>query len=149
MLTSSSGWLLEIFRNTLNTKCRSAQALKQIQHIHQGRTVRRYSTARSGLKKAARIAASICDLSKPMASILAMASTRCSPTASALASRPAGASSAGAARAAGVGVEGAAAAGAVACSGAAGGAGVTAGACAGVAGVAEEDSAGGAALGYI
>lgn len=41
--------------------------------------MRRYSTARSGLKKAARIAASISALAKPMLSMLAMAASRSLP----------------------------------------------------------------------
>jgi hypothetical protein len=42
-------------------------------------TVKRYSTARSGLKKAARIARSISARGKPMASMLAMAASRSPP----------------------------------------------------------------------
>lgn len=49
--------------------------------FHMVLTVRRYSTALSGLLKAARIAASIWVLSKPMASMLAMASARSAPMA--------------------------------------------------------------------
>ena len=44
-----------------------------------GLTVRRYSTARSGLKKAARMAASMSALAKPMLSMLAMAASRSLP----------------------------------------------------------------------
>ena len=42
-------------------------------------TVKRYSTARSGLKYAARIAASISALAKPMLSMLAIAASRSGP----------------------------------------------------------------------
>lgn len=49
-------------------------------------TVKRYSTARSGLLKAARMAASIWDRSKPIASMFAMASARWPPKAKALGS---------------------------------------------------------------
>lgn len=49
----------------------------------QCRTVNRYSTARSGLKKAARIARSISVLSNPILSMLAMADSRSFPIASA------------------------------------------------------------------
>jgi hypothetical protein len=44
-----------------------------------GLTVRRYSTARSGLKKAARMARSMSALAKPMLSMLAMAASRSPP----------------------------------------------------------------------
>lgn len=47
------------------------------------RTFSRYSTARSGLLKAALIARSISVLGNPMPSIFAMASSRCEPKVSA------------------------------------------------------------------
>jgi hypothetical protein len=46
-------------------------------------TVNRYSTARSGLKKAARIARSMSALGKPMLSMLAIAASRSGPIVSA------------------------------------------------------------------
>lgn len=67
-------------------------------------TFRRYSTARSGLKKAARMAASIWERSKPMASMFAITSALAEPMAIELAS-PSGAAPAPA----GVGVAGGAA----------------------------------------
>jgi len=88
-------------------------------------TVNRYSTARSGLKKAARIASSIWALSKPMLSMFAIASASIDPL------TPAG-----------DGVDGTTAIGAaVDWDGAAGGAGVAAAAGAGVDGTAFEDDA--------
>lgn len=54
------------------------------EHVKHGKraaclTVKRYSTARSGLKKAARMARSISARGKPMASMLAMAASRSPP----------------------------------------------------------------------
>lgn len=54
------------------------------EHVKHGKgaaclTVKRYSTARSGLKKAARMARSISPRGKPMASMLAMAASRSPP----------------------------------------------------------------------
>lgn len=106
----------------------------------------RYSTARSGLLKAARIAASICDLSNPMASMLATASARCSPSISDDGSFRAPASVAPPARA-GVGVAGAAAWDVGWAVGAAGAAGVEAAGWAGVAGTFEVEAAGLGSLG--
>ena len=110
-------------------------------------TFNRYSTARSGLKKAARIARSISALGNPILSILAIASSRCEPGSDgSLKLAPGAAVEAGA----GDGVAGAFGAGPGAGAGAAGGAGVEAGAGAGVDGAFEvdEDEAG-AALGFI
>lgn len=90
------------------------------------------------------MAASICERSKPMASMLAMASARCWPMAKAFGSLD---DASGAAARFGVGVEGAAAAVPEDCAGAAGAAGVDACAEAGVAGTAEEEDAAGAAAG--
>ena len=55
-----------------------------LEHVKCGKiagclTVRRYSTARSGLKKAARMARSISARAKPMLSMLAMAASRSPP----------------------------------------------------------------------
>lgn len=90
------------------------------------------------------MAASICVLSKPMASMLAIASARCSPMARALAS-PAPASAA--AVRFGVGVAGAAAGALDVWAGAAGAAGVDVCAGAGVAGTAADEDASGAGAG--
>ena len=118
-------------------------------------TVKRYSTALSGLLNAARIARSICDLSKPMLSISAIADERCWPTAKALGSLKL-VPSVLVALIAGVGVDGKFAAAPeldAAAAGAGGGAGVAAPAAgAGVdgalAGVADDEEVAGAGLGY-
>ena len=113
-------------------------------------TFKRYSTARSGLKKAALMARSISALGNPILSIFAIASSRCEPNVRADGSLKV-VLSAPAAAAAGTG-EGVAGAFAVlleAGAGAAGAAGVEAGAAAGVDGGFEVDvDAVGAALGY-
>lgn len=130
--------LLNIFRNSLHCTCQVMLILRVAPWGR--RTFNKYSTARSGLLKAARMAASIWLLSNPIASMLAMASARSNPMAKVEASLPlAGAS----AERWGVGVAGTAAstedwAGAA---GAAGAAGVLVTGGAGVAGGAADDSA--------
>ena len=118
------------------------------------RTLKRYSTALSGLLNAARIARSICDLSNPIFSISVTADARCWPKARAFGSLKL-APSVLVALIAGVGVDGTFTAAPeldAAATGAGGGAGVEAlaagagvdGALAGV----EDDEAAGAVLGY-
>lgn len=116
----------------------------------------RYSTALSGLKKAARIASSICGLSNPMLSRFEIASARCAPIVRADGSLNCGAGrgvsvivTAAAPAPAGDGVEGTAL---VEVdddwAGATGAAGVAATAGAGVAGALEVDGAAAVGLGY-
>ena len=107
----------------------------------------RYSTAREGLKYAARIAASISALGKPILSISAMADSRCCPILSAEGSLKFAASAPEPAGA-GEGVAGAFGAVPDAGAGAAGGAGVAVFSGAGVdGGLVEDEGAEGAGFG--
>lgn len=78
---SRLGWLLlQVVGNTLDRLVHMLYSSNLISRAGEEHTVRRYSTARSGLLKAARIAALIWLRSKPMASMLATASWSAGPT---------------------------------------------------------------------
>lgn len=139
--------LLDIVGNSLYRKKLSAQRrISQISWVRL--TVKRYSIARSGLKKAALMARLISSLGKPMLSICAMTGSLWAPANSVEGSLKAASEEGWAVpAAAGEGVAGTAGAGAVEGAGAEGAAGVETGALEGVEGACEGVAAEEEALG--